>query len=158
MCLETIRNAPNSSIFVLQGCCHNPTGADLTPEQWKILAKELKEKEHLPFIDIAYQGLGDGLEEDASGVRILANHDIDMLVCQSFSKNFALYGERCGALHVMARSSTAAANVRDQLRSLIRREYSSAPAYGARLIKIVLGKSELRTQWYVECHKIPNLC
>ena len=115
---------------------------------WSKIAKELKAHNHLPVIDVAYQGLGGGLDEDAAGVRQLADAGIEMLVCQSFSKNFALYGERCGALHVVASSGAAAANVRDQLRSLIRREFSSSPAYGARIVKIVLEDQELRTKWY----------
>ncbi|KAK4868024.1 hypothetical protein LT330_007683 [Penicillium expansum] len=145
-CIDAIRNAPAGSVFVLQGCCHNPTGKDITPEQWQLLGEEIKARGHLPFIDIAYQGLGDGLDEDAVGVRILSRLGIDMIVCQSFSKNFALYGERCGVLHVVTRSAEVATNTKDQLRSLIRREYSSSPAYGSRLVTIVLEDTELRRQ------------
>ncbi|KAJ5490420.1 Pyridoxal phosphate-dependent transferase major region subdomain 2 [Penicillium expansum] len=147
-CIDAIRNAPAGSVFVLQGCCHNPTGKDITPEQWQLLGEEIKARGHLPFIDIAYQGLGDGLDEDAVGVRILSRLGIDMIVCQSFSKNFALYGERCGVLYVVTRSAEVATNTKDQLRSLIRREYSSSPAYGSRLVTIVLEDTELRRQWH----------
>lgn len=146
-CLETIRSAPRGSVFPIQGCCHNPTGRDLTPQQWQLLGEEMKARGQLPFIDIAYQGLGDGLDEDATGVRILSQVGIDFIVCQSFSKNFALYGERCGVLHVVTQSPTAAANVKDQLRSLIRREFSSSPAYGSRLVTIVLDDPDLRAEW-----------
>ena len=146
-CIDAIRSAPTGSVFVLQGCCHNPTGKDITLDQWQRFGEEMKARGHLAFIDIAYQGLGDGLDEDAAGVRMLSRLCIDMIVCQSFSKNFALYGERCGVLHVVTRSVEAATNTKDQLRSLIRREYSSSPAYGSRLVTIVLEDPELRQQW-----------
>ncbi|KAF3003349.1 hypothetical protein E8E14_002600 [Neopestalotiopsis sp. 37M] len=148
--LRTIREAPAKSIFSLQGCCQNPVGADFSVEQWKILAEELNAKEHLPFIDIAYQGLGDGLDEDAAGVHIMTASCPEVIVCQSFSKNFALYGERCGALHVVTKTPETAANVKDQLRVLIRQEFSSSPAFGSRLVKIVLSDAELRKQWVSE--------
>ncbi|KAI0130470.1 pyridoxal phosphate-dependent transferase [Xylariales sp. AK1849] len=149
-CIQAMKNAPRRSVFSLQGCCQNPVGADFTPDQWRVIAQELKARNHLPFIDIAYQGLGDGLDEDAIGLRIVAETCPEMIVCQSFSKNFALYGERCGALHVLARSQETADNVKDQLRSLIRREYSSSPAFGSRLVKIVLADTDLRKQWVSE--------
>ncbi|OQE37997.1 hypothetical protein PENCOP_c009G04038 [Penicillium coprophilum] len=149
-CINAIRIAPTGSVFVLQGCCHNPTGKDITPDQWELFGEEMKARGHLAFVDIAYQGLGNGLDEDAAGVRILSKLGIDMVVCQSFSKNFALYGERCGVLHVITGSVEAATNTKDQLRSLIRREYSSSPAYGSRLVTIVLDDPELRQQWVAE--------
>lgn len=145
--LHTVRMAPTHSIFVLQGCCHNPTGVDLDVEQWAQLAVELKDRTHLVVIDIAYQGLGEGLDEDAAGLRILAEAGLELLVCQSFSKNFALYGERCGALHVVCRSSAVATDVKDKLRSLIRHTYSSSPAYGSRLVKVVLSDEVSRESW-----------
>ncbi|KAE9566724.1 hypothetical protein CGMCC3_g17127 [Colletotrichum fructicola] len=148
--LEAVRTAPQGSIFILQGCCHNPSGVDLSVEQWQELATEMKSHGQLPFFDTAYQGLGDGFDEDAAGVRIFVEAGLEMLVCQSFSKNFALYGERCGALHVVADSTEVAANVKDRLRSLIRYTYSSSPAYGSRLVKIVLSNRELRNAWTLE--------
>lgn len=147
--LRAARDAPSGSVFILQGCCHNPTGADPSPAQWDELALCLKQGGHLPLLDVAYQGLGDGLEEDVYSVRAFARRGFDMLVCQSFSKNFALYGERCGALHAVCGDARQAANVRDRLRCLIRWEFSSAPAFGSRLVNITLGSDALRTQWYV---------
>ncbi|KAI8257856.1 Aspartate aminotransferase [Colletotrichum sp. SAR11_239] len=148
--LEAVRTAPQGSVFILQGCCHNPSGVDLSVQQWQELATEMKSHGQLPFFDTAYQGLGDGFDEDAAGVRIFVEAGLEMLVCQSFSKNFALYGERCGALHVVADSTEVAANVKDRLRSLIRYTYSSSPAYGSRLVKIVLSNCELRNAWTLE--------
>ncbi|USP82132.1 Dicarboxylic amino acid permease [Curvularia clavata] len=148
--LNTVRTAPSNSIFVLQGCCHNPTGVDLSIQQWKQLASELTRRDHLIIVDIAYQGLGDGLDEDAAGLRALVEAGLELLVCQSFSKNFALYGERCGALHVVSRSSVVAADVKDRLRSMIRHTYSSSPAYGSRLVTIVLSDGEAHDSWAEE--------
>lgn len=147
--LNAVRTAPPGSVFILQGCCHNPSGVDLNAQQWEELASEMRSNGHLPFFDSAYQGLGDGLNEDAAGVRIFVEAGMEMIVCQSFSKNFALYGERCGALHVVAESSEVAFNVQDRLRSLIRYTYSSPPAYGSRLVKAVLNDNGLRKAWWV---------
>lgn len=145
--LATVRAAPRSSIFVLQGCCHNPTGADPSQAQWQELGLALQAGHHLPFLDVAYQGLGSGLVEDAYAVRLFASMGFDMLVCQSFAKNFGLYGERCGALHVVCSDVETAANVQDRLRCLIRWEFSSAPAYGSRLVNIVQGSSAMTRIW-----------
>ncbi|KAF1934635.1 PLP-dependent transferase [Clathrospora elynae] len=124
--LQAVESAPRGSIFILQACCHNPTAADLSEEQWQILAREIKERGLFPFFDIAYQGMGKGLEEDAYSVRHFAEVGLEMLICQSFSKNLGLYGERVGALHAVCKSSQAAAAVRDQLRFLIRATYSAS--------------------------------
>ncbi|KAL1652683.1 hypothetical protein SLS61_004663 [Didymella pomorum] len=148
--LEAVDEAPSGSIFVLQGCCHNPSGADLSNEQWKTLARVMKPKGHFPFFDMAYQGLGGSLAEDAFGLRYFAEQGFELLACQSFSKNFGLYGERCGVLHILAESETVAANVYDQLRCLIRWEFSSSPAYGSRLVNTILKDTSLTSQWQDE--------
>ena len=145
--LKAVQGAPKGSVFVIQACCHNPTGADLSNEQWHELAIALKDRDHLPLLDIAYQGLGNGLDEDAYGVRLLARMGMPMLICQSFSKNFALYGERCGALHALCGDSKTTANVFDRLRCLIRWEFSSAPAYGCRLVDLVTRSNQLSQNW-----------
>lgn len=145
--LTAARDAPPRSVFVLQGCCHNPTGADLTAEQWQKLALVMQEKNHTPLLDVAYQGLGNGLEEDAYSVRLFAKMGFEAFVCQSFSKNFALYGERCGALHVVCKDEETSRRVFDRLRCLIRWDYSSSPAFGCRLVNIVLDSKELAESW-----------
>ncbi|KAH7070250.1 pyridoxal phosphate-dependent transferase [Paraphoma chrysanthemicola] len=152
--LHTVRVAPPYSIFVLQGCCHNPTGVDFSVQQWVQLAEELKDRTHIVVIDIAYQGLGEGLDEDAAGLRTLAEAGLELLVCQSFSKNFALYNERCGALHAVCKSSAVAADVKDKLRSLIRHTYSSSPAYGSRLVKVVLNDEVSCELWIRELERM----
>ncbi|KAH6695378.1 putative aspartate aminotransferase [Plectosphaerella plurivora] len=148
--LDAIQSAPPGSVFILQGCCHNPTGADPIPEQWDEIVDALEEGSHLPLFDLAYQGLGQGLDEDAYAVRLCARRGMEMLVCQSFSKNFAIYGERCGALHIGCRDDKAAANVHDQLRCLIRWEISSSPAYGSRIVKTVLTDDQMTAEWKSE--------
>ncbi|KAF5543325.1 aspartate aminotransferase cytoplasmic [Fusarium mexicanum] len=145
--ISAVVNAPAHSVFILQACCHNPTGADPTKEQWHELGAVLKQKSHFVLFDIAYQGLGNGIEEDAYALRHFATLGLDMFVCQSFSKNFALYGERCGALHSVCTSPEIAAVVQDRLRCLIRWEFSSSPAYGSRLATIVLDSDDLTADW-----------
>lgn len=145
--LRAVETAPARSIFILQSCCHNPTGADLTKAQWDQLAASFSKREVLPFFDIAYQGLGEGLEDDAYGIRRFVELGLEVMVAQSFAKNFGLYGERCGALHVVVKTRQSADNVRDQLRSLIRAEFSSSPAYGSRLVTIALENEELAKIW-----------
>lgn len=147
--LSAVRAAPRKSIFVLQACCHNPSGMDFSRTQWETLAAEMKARDHFPFFDIAYQGLGGkSMEDDAWPVRYFAEQmDFEMVVCQSFSKNFGLYGERCGVLHVVSRSQENAARIKDQLRCLIRWEFSSSPAYGSRLVTIVVNDDEMKQDW-----------
>lgn len=152
--LDTVANAPQKSIFILQGCCHNPTGADLSQEQWRLLADAMEKADVFPLFDVAYQGLGASPDNDAYGIQLFVEKGFEMVVCQSFSKNFGLYGERCGVLHVVTDEETICANVYDQLRSLIRWEFSSSPAYGSRLVNIVLGDPDLREEWFVA----QNMC
>jgi aspartate aminotransferase len=145
--LAAVSRAPTGSIFVLQGCCHNPSGLDLTQPQWRDLAKAMKRRGHFPFFDMAYQGLGASFEEDAYGLRYFEQQGFELLACQSFSKNFGLYSERCGVLHVVGGDKSIIANVYDQLRCLIRWEFSSSPAYGARLVNTILASKELTAEW-----------
>lgn len=145
--LSAAGSAPPGSIFILQGCCHNPTGADLSPSQWDELALVMQARNLFPFFDVAYQGLGNGLAEDAYAVRHFAGMGFEMFVCQSFSKNFGLYGERCGALHAICKDSETRDNVFDRLRCLIRWEFSSSPAFGSRLVSLVLESGDSTQAW-----------
>ncbi|KAI5926858.1 aspartate aminotransferase [Camillea tinctor] len=145
--LKAVGSAPPGSIFVLQACCHNPTGADFSKEQWRALAEAMKERRLFPFFDIAYQGLGGGLEEDAYSVQHFTQMGFELLACQSFSKNFGIYGERCGVLHVVGEDSAVAGGIYEQLRCLIRWEFSSSPAYGSRLVNIILQDPSLTLKW-----------
>lgn len=146
----SLRTAARGDLVVLHACCHNPTGADLTREQWRELAELCRDRGLVPFFDVAYQGFGDGIEEDAFAVRHFASLGLSALVATSFSKNFALYGERCGSLHVLCPDGDQAARVLGQLKSAVRRNYSSPPAFGGRIVSTVLGSAELRTEWVGE--------
>ncbi|KAF2440813.1 PLP-dependent transferase [Karstenula rhodostoma CBS 690.94] len=148
--LTALNSAPDRSIFVFQGCCHNPTGRDYSMSQWTQIAEAMQAKGHFAFFDTAYQGLGHSAPEDAWAVRHFTERNIDILVCQSFSKNAGLYSERVGALHVLCATPSIANNVLDQLRSLMRWEVSSAPAYGAELANILMSNPALQARWQTE--------
>jgi len=142
-----LNDIPKGSIVLLHACCHNPTGADLDEQQWRTLAGLVKSRGLLPFFDIAYQGFGEGLEEDAFALRHFAEQGIPLLVASSFSKNFSLYGERCGSLSIVCADTREADTVLGQLQATIRRNYSSPPAHGGRIVSAVLESDELRTAW-----------
>ncbi|HZN32830.1 MAG TPA: amino acid aminotransferase [Pirellulaceae bacterium] len=148
--LAALRQAPAGDIVLLHACCHNPTGIDPTPTQWLAIAAVLRERGLLPLVDFAYQGFGDGLAEDAVGLAALAQPGQELLVCSSFSKNFGLYGERVGALSVVAADSAAAQRALSQVRVAIRTNYSNPPTHGAAIVAEVLGDAALRKSWEQE--------
>lgn len=148
--LAAIEQMPEGDVILLHGCCHNPTGADPTPEQWSQIADAVNARGLLPLLDFAYQGFADGIEEDAVALRTLAQPGRELLVCSSFSKNFGLYNDRIGALTVVAGSSEAAQKAMSHVKLRIRTNYSNPPAHGAALVTTVLGDSELRAQWVEE--------
>ena len=148
--LETLQTASAGDLVLLHGCCHNPCGADLAVEQWELVRDLLLEKGLIPFVDLAYQGLGDGLEEDVRGVRILAESVPELLVVSSCSKNFGLYRERVGALTVTCTSSDQLAAVSSQLAAIARGMYSMPPDHGAAIVKTILEDTELKTDWDAE--------
>lgn len=141
---------PEGTIVVLHACCHNPTGVDPTFEQWKEIASLIKRQGLIPFLDIAYQGFGEGIEEDAAVVRLFADQDITMLVSSSFSKSFSLYGERVGALTLICSSSEESERVLSQLKRVIRTNYSNPPTHGGTIVATVLNTPELRQLWEEE--------
>ncbi|HDS0923778.1 TPA: aspartate/tyrosine/aromatic aminotransferase [Stenotrophomonas maltophilia] len=139
------------TVVLLHACCHNPTGADLTVAQWKQVAELLKERQLFPFIDMAYQGFDKGIDEDGAAVRIIAEAGIDsFVVANSYSKSFSLYGERVGALSVVAPDANAAKAVQSQVKRIIRTIYSSPSTHGAALVAGVLTSPELRQLWEQE--------
>ena len=148
--LGAVQHIPAGDVILLHACCHNPTGIDPTPDEWKQIAAVVRERGILPLVDFAYQGFGEGLTEDAAGLRELARPGAELLVCSSFSKNFGLYGERVGALTVVAGSADAAERALSQVRISIRVNYSNPPAHGASIVATVLGDAELRKQWEAE--------
>ncbi|MFN7695894.1 MAG: aromatic amino acid transaminase [Burkholderiales bacterium] len=149
--LATVKgDARPGDIIVLHACCHNPTGYDLTPAQWAQLAPVLKERQLIPFVDMAYQGFGQGLKEDAYLVRLLGKQGHTFLVASSFSKSFSLYGERVGSLHVVCSDADEATRVQSQLKVAARTNYSNPPTHGAKVVATVLGSDLLRSQWEQE--------
>ena len=148
--LSTLRGIKAGDIVLLHACCHNPTGIDPTREQWKQITDVIHERGLLPLVDFAYQGFGDGLEEDAVGLRELARPGRELLVSSSFSKNFGLYGERVGALTIVTGSADAAQRALSQVRISIRTNYSNPPTHGAAIVAAVLGDPDLRRQWEQE--------
>lgn len=142
------QDAPKGSVILLHGCAHNPTGVDPTSSQWEEIAQIFEKRGHYAFFDSAYQGFATGdLEGDASAMRLFAARGIPMLVCQSFAKNAGLYNERVGALHVVASTKEEADRVKSQLSVLQRSEISNPPAYGARLVAMILTEPELFAAW-----------
>jgi aromatic-amino-acid transaminase len=145
--LAALNRAEPGTVVVLHACCHNPTGVDLDAAQWRQIVDCVRQRNLVPFLDIAYQGFGDGLEADSVAVRLVAAAGVDALVASSFSKSFSLYGERVGALSVLAGTREAAARVLSQLKRVIRTNYSSPPTHGAAVVAAVLGSAELRALW-----------
>ena len=141
-------------IVILHGCCHNPTGANLNEVQWGEVADLLNAKGAVPFIDIAYQGFGDGLEEDAFGVRLLAQKCPEMLISASCSKNFGIYRERCGLVITVSKDAENTALAQGMLSSLNRLNFSFPPDHGARLVTMVLTDPELRADWEAELEEV----
>ena len=152
--LATLNTLPARSIVLLHPCCHNPTGADLTPAQWDGVIEILKARDLIPFLDIAYQGFGGGMEDDAYAIRAIASAGLPALVSNSFSKIFSLYGERVGGLSVVCEDADAASRVLGQLKATVRRNYSSPPNFGAQVVAAVLGDDALKASWLAEVEEM----
>ncbi|MFN8001361.1 MAG: amino acid aminotransferase [Acidobacteriota bacterium] len=148
--LETLKTLPAGSIVVLHACCHNPTGVDLNNDQWLLVLDVVKQGKLIPFLDFAYQGFGDSLDADAFAVRTFAEAGIPCLIANSFSKSFALYRERVGALTILTTSAEESKRVLSQVKRVIRTNYSSPASHGAQLVALVLADKELRQQWEAE--------
>jgi aromatic-amino-acid transaminase len=138
------------TIVVLHACCHNPTGVDPTAEQWDRILDKVRERALVPFLDLAYQGFGDGTDPDASVVRKFAATPGPLFISNSFSKSFSLYGERVGALTVVAADKDEAARVLSQLKRVVRANYSNPPTHGGQIVALVLANPELRETWEME--------
>lgn len=144
---DALSKIPAGDAVLLHAGCHNPTGIDPTPDQWRKIAAIVHERQLLPIVDFAYQGFGEGLEEDAAGLRELAQPGKELLVCSSFSKNFGLYNERVGALTVVTANQAGADIALSQVKTCIRVNYSNPPCHGAAIAATVLADANLRTQW-----------
>eukprot|EP00906_Rhabdomonas_costata_P015817 RCo022693 len=152
-----LRAAPNKSIILLQACAHNPTGADLSEEQWKQLSQLVKEKNHCVLMDLAYQGYATGdLDHDAAAIRIFEEAGLEFTLAQSFAKNMGLYGERIGLLSMVCVNAETAARVSSQLKMVVRPMYSNPPAHGARLATRILTDPALSKEWLAELKQMSN--
>lgn len=149
MC-EAIQNMPPASIIVLHACCHNPTGFDPTPEQWRELSTLIKQQKLIPLFDVAYQGFGQTVDEDAQAVRTFLKDGHEMLICYSFAKNFGLYGERVGFLTVVSAKSESVPKIASQIKTSVRGNYSMPGLHGARIVKTILKSPELTQEWQAE--------
>jgi aspartate/tyrosine/aromatic aminotransferase len=148
--MKALEGAREGDVVLLHGCCHNPTGADLSLEQWDQLSRFVADRGLIPFIDLAYQGLGNGLDEDAAGTRMMVERVDQALVAQSCDKNFGLYRERTGALFVKTPSEAVAKAVYGNLLSLARTNWSMPPDHGAAVVRIILDTADLRADWKAE--------
>ncbi|MBB5460866.1 amino acid aminotransferase [Paraburkholderia sp. Cpub6] len=159
--LSAIDALPARSVVLLHACCHNPTGVDLNDAQWVQLIEVIRKRTLLPFIDMAYQGFGAGIDADAFAIRELVRQNVPALVANSFSKNFSLYGERCGGLSVICESPDVAGRVLGQLTSAVRANYSNPPTHGAKIVARVLTAPAMRQSWQQElasmCRRIMRM-
>jgi aspartate aminotransferase len=154
--LETLKTLGPDDVVLLHGCCHNPTGADLSLEDWKQITQLATENGFLPFVDIAYQGLGDDLDTDVAGVRHLAAAVPEMIVAVSCSKNFGLYRDRVGAIMVQTETAEKAQAAETQMKDVARASYSMPPAYGGYLVNIVMSDAQLKAEWQAELAAMAN--
>ena len=152
--LHALSGVSAGDIVLLHGCCHNPSGVDLDPGHWAAIAELANERGFLPFVDLAYQGLGNGLDVDADGVRVLSEQCPEVVVTISCSKNFGLYRERTGALQVVCANARTAGIVQSQLGSVVRGIYSMPPAHGAAIVDIILNDEALSAAWIRELDRM----
>ncbi len=152
--IEDLAALPKKTLTILHACCHNPTGYDLTHEQWKEVLSVCEKKDLIPLLDIAYQGFGEGLTEDAYAVRLFAESGMDFLVSSSFSKNFGLYGERVGALTLVTQNEKEANALLSNAESFVRCSYSNPPLHGASIVRAVLSDEVKRAAWEKEVNQM----
>ena len=148
--ISALKQIPKGDAVLLHACCHNPSGMDLSQEQWQEVAEVARHVGFTPVIDIAYQGFGHGLDEDAYGLRLMADTVDEMIICSSCSKNFGLYRERIGACSIIGKSESAADIINSVLLRVVRVTYSMPPAHGAAIVETILGSEELTAQWHIE--------
>jgi aspartate aminotransferase len=154
--LNALKEVASNDVVLLHACCHNPSGMDLNNEQWQQVADVAKSVGFTPLVDMAYQGFGQGLDEDAYGLRLMADSVEEMIVCSSCSKNFGLYRERIGACTIIGKSSISVDIANSVLLSVVRVLYSMPPAHGAAIVETILSSSELRNEWYSELAEMRN--
>jgi aspartate aminotransferase len=148
--MNSLNLVTKGDAVLFHGCCHNPTGIDPTPEQWQTISGLALKNGWLPLFDLAYQGFGQGIEEDVYGLRLFANMHPELLIASSYSKNFGLYNERVGAFTLIAKSTEIADRAFSQVKTIIRANYSNPPAHGAKIVSYILNNKELKEEWINE--------
>jgi aspartate/tyrosine/aromatic aminotransferase len=148
--VDAISKVPAGNAFLLHGCCHNPSGIDPDLRQWEVIASMLADRKILPIIDFAYQGFGDGIDEDAAGLRLVAERCPECIVCASCSKNFSLYADRVGSVSVVTSDENATARIGSQVKRVIRANYSNPPQHGFSIATTILSDPDLRRMWVDE--------
>lgn len=148
--LQSLQQIPAGDVICLHACCHNPTGVDPTVEQWQEIAQVLRQRQVLPLLDFAYQGFGEGIDEDRQALLTLCQHNPEMLICNSFSKNFGLYSERVGGMTLVAETAEQASAALSHVKLAVRTNYSNPPQHGGAIVATVLGDGELRQGWLQE--------
>ncbi|NWK56927.1 aspartate/tyrosine/aromatic aminotransferase [Verrucomicrobiaceae bacterium N1E253] len=146
--LAAIEQIPEGDVIVLHGCCHNPTGCDPTAEQWRQIAEAVSRRGLMPVMDFAYQGFATGIEEDAVGLRIVAEVCPELIICSSFSKNFGLYRERTGAVTFVTKDADTQGRLASQAKLVVRTNYSNPPSHGGSIVATIFSDQELIAQWH----------
>lgn len=154
--VTVLEDIPENDVVLFHACCHNPTGVDPSADDWETIAKVCKERRLLPIIDFAYQGFSTGWIDDAVAVRAFCEYGMEFLICSSFSKNFGLYQDRVGALHVVAKNATEASRILSQLKVIVRTNYSNPPAHGSTIVSTILNDPDLHTLWEIELKAMRN--
>ena len=152
--INDLSNVKSGDVVLLHGCCHNPTGIDLNESQWETISDLLLDRKAIPLIDFAYQGFGDGLNEDSEGLRKIVQKNPESIVCSSFSKNFGVYSERVGALTILGSDNLLLENVLSQMKVCIRSNYSNPPSHGGDIVKLILSDTNMRKEWEKELNQI----
>ncbi|URJ24920.1 amino acid aminotransferase [Candidatus Blochmannia ocreatus (nom. nud.)] len=151
---SSLKNIQSNDIVLFHGCCHNPTGIDLNAEQWEIISDLSIKNKWLPLFDIAYQGFSCGIKEDLKGLYIFCKKNIELIVCNSYSKNFGLYNERIGACTIVTNNTKKTTHILSQLRAIIRANYSNPPAHGASIVSLILNNKILKYEWETELNNM----
>ena len=154
--LESIKGIPENDIVVLHGCCHNPTGADLNKDQWIQITELIRKKNLVTICDFAYQGLGEGIEKDAVGVRTLLKNLDNLIICSSYSKNFGLYSERVGCLIYHSKNMNNYSSVQSNFKKVARTIYSNPPSHGSDIVKTILSDEKLKSLWEMNLSEAKN--
>jgi len=154
--MEGLNNIPSGDIVLLHACCHNPTGMDPSPDQWEMITDIIVKRNIIPFIDNAYQGLANGLSEDAYAIKLMASKVSEMLIASSCSKNFGLYRDRAGTLTIVSENAKTNMHARSHILKIVRTMCSVPPDHGCAVVSHILNNDELRNSWIIELNEVKD--